>query len=416
VLESIIIDLNSVPQEQTMSIIVQEKVAQAIQVLREKEIDAWLTFVRETPAAGDPVLPLIYGQDLTWHSALILTQTGERIAIVGALEAESARRTGAYATILTYDESFRQPFLEALTMLDPTQIAINYSTNDVLSDGLSHGLYQLLIHYIEGTPWEERLISAEQIIAAVRGRKTVTEILRIRKAIATTEHIFDNTFAYVIPGMTETDVSSYMHAQLEKYRVQPGWGFDHCPTVNSGPASPVGHVGPSNITLAPGHILHIDFGVKQDEYCSDMQRVAYILAPGEVQPPREVQRGFDTVVRAIQAAALAMKPGRSGKEIDAIARKLITDAGYPEYKYATGHQLGRLAHDGAGLLGPAWDKYGNTPNYPLEIGQVYTIEPGLAVPGYGYIGLEEDVVVTEHGAEFLGEPQLSIILINATRN
>jgi Xaa-Pro aminopeptidase len=96
--------------------------------------------------------------------------------------------------------------------------------------------------------------------------------------------------------------------------------------------------------------------------------------------------------------------------VDAVARKVITDAGYPEFLYATGHQLGRACHDGGALLGPPWERYGTTPYMPVEVGQVYTLEPAVVVPGYGYMGLEEDVVVTENGAVFLGEPQTKIIV------
>jgi Xaa-Pro aminopeptidase len=139
--------------------------------------------------------------------------------------------------------------------------------------------------------------------------------------------------------------------------------------------------------------------------------VAYFLEEGENQPPEDVQRGFDTIVKAIKEAAGAMKPGITGKEVDGIARRTVTGAGYPEFKYATGHHLGRTAHDGAGILGPEWERYGDTPNYRLEDGHVYTIEPGLFVPGRGYIGLEEDVAVTEKGVEFLGSPQTELIVI-----
>ena len=260
------------------------------------------------------------------------------------------------------------------------------------------------------SPWIDRLISAEPLIRALRSRKTPAEIDRIRSAIKTTDEIYNNTFYYTQVGVSEKQISDFMHQQLKKFAVSPAWGLDHCPTVNTGPESPIGHVGPTDLTIQPGHIVHFDFGVQQDNYCSDIQRVLYFLAPGEIQPPDAVQHGFDTVVHAIQESVSAMKPGMLGKEIDAIARKVVTDAGYPEYRYATGHHLGRLAHDGAGVLGPTWERYGETPNYPIEAGQVYTVEPGLMVPGYGYIGLEEDVLVTNTGAEFLSTPQIELLL------
>jgi Xaa-Pro aminopeptidase len=393
-----------------MTKLIHEKVDQAIGILNEQEIDLWLTFVRETSSGGDPVLPLIYGHDLTWQSALILTRSGERIAIVGFFDSETARRTGAYSSVIPYHQSIQPVLLETISRIQPRRIAINFSKNEVLADGLSHGMYLILSELFQNTPWMNRLVSSEKMVNALRGRKTPEELRRIRSAVKTTLEIFENTFNFVKVGQTEQEISEFMHKQVLDLGLETAWESDNCPAVNAGPESPVGHSGPTDIVLQAGHILHFDFGVRQDEYCSDIQRVMYFCKPDEEQAPPEVQKGFDTVVQAIQQAAAMMKPGVTGKEVDAAARSVVVNAGYPEYLYATGHQLGRLAHDGAGLLGPEWERYGDTPHYPLELNQVYTIEPGLNIPGYGYIGLEEDVVVTNNGAEFLGPPQTEIVL------
>ncbi|MGD8625417.1 MAG: Xaa-Pro peptidase family protein [Anaerolineae bacterium] len=394
-----------------MTSLIQQKVDQAIGILQETGIDLWLTFVRETSAGGDPVLPLIYGEaDLTWQSALILARDGHRTAIVGRFDAEAARASGAYPTVIAYDQSIKPELLRILAELDPAQIALNYSPNDVLADGLGHGLYQVLAGYLQDTPYAGRLVSAERLISRLRGRKAPAEVARIRAAVETTRQIYERTFDYARPGMTEIQIGAFMQAQMAEFGVGPAWHAGHCPTVDAGAGSPLGHVGCSQHPLAPGQILHFDFGVRQDGYCSDIQRVVYFLAEGESAPPPPVQRGFDTVLRALQAAIDAMRPGVLGKEVDAIARQIVTGAGYPEYKHATGHHLGRLAHDGAGVLGPEWERYGDTPNLPLEAGHVYAVELGLTVEGYGYLGLEEDVLVTKAGTEFLGEPQTRIIL------
>ena len=99
---------------------------------------------------------------------------------------------------------------------------------------------------------------------------------------------------------------------------------------------------------------------------------------------------------------------------DAARASLVAD-GYPEYKHALGHGLGRVAHDGATLLGPRWDRYGQTPYGIVEAGNVFTLELGIEVPGRGYVGLEEDVLVTDDGIEWLSTPQRELWIVGQDR-
>ncbi len=395
-----------------MNQIIIEKTNQVGQILKEKDVDLWLTFVRETSAGGDPVLPLIYGDaGLTWQSALIFTASGEKLAIVGRFELETAKNTGAFDLVIPYDESIQPVLLQEIERLQPRQMAVNISKNDVMADGLTHGMYLNLLEMLEETEYKQRIIPAEYIISALRGRKTKGEIERIKTAITSTLEIYEHAFARIKPGMKEIEVAKMMQTEVEQRNLDYAWPKQNNPAVNSGPDSPVGHNAPTEIEIERGHLLHFDFGVKENDYCADIQRMVYLLRDGESSPPPAVQKGFETIARAIQAAFAALRPGVQGIEVDNAARSIVTGAGYPEYKYATGHQLGRLAHDGGCLLGPAWDRYGTTPYLPVEAGQVFTLEPGLMVPDYGYIGLEEDVLVTTDGAVFLSPPQTELIFL-----
>jgi Xaa-Pro aminopeptidase len=98
-------------------------------------------------------------------------------------------------------------------------------------------------------------------------------------------------------------------------------------------------------------------------------------------------------------------------EVDAAARDYIVSKGYGEFPHGLGHQVGRFAHDGNALLGPTWEKYAGKVYQPVEEGMVFTIEPRLRVPGRGDATVEEMVVVTQNGAEFLGPPQKEIFLV-----
>lgn len=394
--------------------LIQEKVNQAIEILKEQKIDMWLTFVRETSGVRDPALDLLIGKnDLTWQSALILTRKAEKIAIIGNLEKEALQRLNVFSEILGYDKSVRELLRETITRLNPDRIAVNTSMNNVHADGLTHAMHEILCTYLADTPYAERLVSAEPVISALRGRKTPTEQARVRKAIEITNEIYNKTFDFVKVGMTEIEIGEYMHKLANEYGVGLAWPAENCPAVNSGPDSPVGHNGPTDIKVERGHLIHFDFGVKYEGYCSDIQRVAYVLREGETDAPVEVQRAFITIRTAIEKSREAMRVGVTGNSIDVISREIVTDSGYPEFMHALGHQLGRVAHDGGALLGPLWEKYGDSPRQTLEAGQIYTIEPHVIVAGYGCMGLEEDVLMIERGAEYFTQPQREIVLLQS---
>lgn len=392
--------------------LIQEKVSQAISILKEQKTDMWLTFVRETSGVRDPALDFLIGDnDLTWLSALILTRKGGKIAIVGNLETEAVRQLNVFDEILGYDSAISGLLRDTIARLNPDGIAVNTSRNNVHADGLTHAMYEFLKEYLAGTSYADRLVSAEPIINALRGRKTPTELERIRKAVEITNEIYEKTFAFIKVGMTEIEVGEYMLKLAKEFGVGLAWPQENCPAVNSGPNKVVGHNGPTDIRIERGHIVHFDFGVKYEGYCSDIQRVGYVLREGETEAPVEVQRGFITIRTAIEKSREAMKADATGNSIDVISREIVEDSGYPEFMHALGHQLGRVAHDGGALLGPLWEKYGDSPNQTLELDQVYTIEPHVIVAGYGCIGLEEDVVMTATGAEYIGDPQKEIVLI-----
>jgi Xaa-Pro aminopeptidase len=388
--------------------VVREKLDQAVEVVGEKDIDLWLTFVRETAHGGDPCLDLLLGFDLTWTSALIVSRTGERIAIVGRFDVDNVERMGGYTTVIGYDQSIHEPLLEHLARLNPRQVAINFSESDPAADGLTHGMFRMLGKIVDGTEYGSRLVSAEEVIGALRGRKSSTEVSRIEAAVRAAEAIFRHAGQLIRPGVTEREVARWFHDAASTQGLELAWGTDYCPVVTAGPDSPFGHSMPGDFAVRRGHLLQVDFGVRKDGFVSDLQRTWYVLDEGETAPPAEVLAGWEAARQALEAGRAALRPGARGWEVDRAARGALTQAGYPEYMHAFGHHIGRSAHDGATVLGPHWERYGTSVDGVIEAGNVFAIELGVQVPGRGYIGCEEDVRVTRQGAEYLSDPQTEL--------
>ena len=391
--------------------LIKEKVKQAIEILKEFDVDCWITFARESQVNGDPMLAFLVTADITWHSTFIISQNGQTHAIVGKYDVATVEDTQAFDEVVGFVEGIKKPFQEYMKKLNPKKIALNYSEGSEICDGLPHGLYLTMYKMLDELGMADRIISAERYVSAIRERKSLTEIQYMKEAIRHTEEIFDLVTNFIEPGVTEKEIAQFMKDEAEDRKLELAWEPSVCPAVFTGPETAGAHYAPSGKKIEKGHVLNMDFGVKVNGYCSDMQRTFYILEDGETQAPPEVQKGFETIVKSIHDSFAGIKPGRFGHEIDKISRDVVTNAGFAEFPHAVGHQVGRFSHDGTALLGPPWEKYYQKPFQVLEENMVFTIEPRLTVPGRGTCTIEEMVVVTKKGAEFLSHPQKKLILI-----
>jgi len=391
--------------------LIQEKVKQAAGLLREFGLDCWITFTRESEICGDPTLVFLAPGPVTWHSAFIVSADGRTRAIVGLYDQKGVEETGAYDKVDGYVTGIKAPLLEYLKELGPRTIAVNYSRESEICDGLTHGMYLTLHAFLDEIGLAGGLVPAERIVSALRERKSSAEIGWMKQAVRATEEIYELAARFIAPGRTEREIADFILAEVERRHLVTAWGRATCPSVFTGPDTAQAHYSPTGRTVEPGHVLNMDFGVKVEGYCADMQRTAYVQAPGETGAPEDVLKGFRTIVRTVEESKRAMKPGVEGRVVDAVARSIVVDAGYAEFPHALGHQVGRFAHDGTALLGPAWEKYAQKPFRRLEEGMVFTIEPRLTVPGRGVVTIEDMVVVTKDGAEWMGRPQKDLVLV-----
>jgi Xaa-Pro aminopeptidase len=400
------------PPDKTAALnsLVPAKVEQAIALMNELDIDVWLTFSQKMgDAGGDAVYPIIFGDRDLGAGLLLLTRSGERIAMVGGLDVAIPRSTGAWDQVIDHQGDMGRALVETLTRLDPALIAINYARSNPKADGLSNGKYLWLEGVLTGTPFLERLVSAETLITKLRGQKLPGEIAFIRAAIAHTDEIFEEVKRFLRPGRTGREIYDFILGEVRQRGLETSWSRDHCPIVTVGPVAPIGHTPPSQTVLQRGWTLQIDFGVKYNGFCADFQRMWYVLDEAETRPPADVQHLFQAVRNGVDAIIENLRPGVPVWQPAEAARAILVGAGYPEFKYGVGHQLRRATHDGGAGLGR---RPQDMPEQLIEVGNVFTAE-GLEtlLEGRGWISLEDDVWVTERGNEVLTTQQRELWLV-----
>lgn len=389
--------------------IIREKHEKLPKIMQENNIGCWLIFVRETATTPDSSMNFVVGSDVVAESAFIFAlkdQKLQKIAIVGNFDADNEREKGIWDEVIGYVESIETILFSKIQDLNPATIALNFSLDDPSADGLSHGMF-LVLKDILGT-YQDRFVSAQEIINTIRGCKSVTELEIIRQASEITEEINAKMTKIMKVGMSEAEIQSKYHEEVSIRKLGFSWQREQNPAIDVVIEKDFGHILPQATNfIQKGHTLHNDFGIKFHGYGSDLQRMWFFGKEEDL--PEELRHAMDTVVKAIQLAANNIKPGLQGYMIDKIAREYITSQGYEEYKHGLGHQVGIMAHDGGCLLGPLWPRYGNMPKRIIKVGQVFTLEPNVKTKHHGMVSMEEMIVITPEGCEFLVKPRKDFI-------
>lgn len=230
------------------------------------------------------------------------------------------------------------------------------------------------------------LVPLEGPVETIRQVKDEQEIASIRKAVDLTDQAYQFLLNKVKPDMTEREVAW----ELEKFiRTEGAEGLAFSTIAASGPHSALPHHTTSDRRLKEKDLLLLDFGALVDGYCADMTRV--LVIGGARKKQKDI---YQTVLSAQENALNNIQAGMSGQEADKLARKIIEEAGFGQnFRHGLGHGLGLQIHE-APRLGPDSDQ-------KLKAGMVATCEPGIYLPGWGGVRIEDLIVIEETGCRNL---------------
>jgi Xaa-Pro aminopeptidase len=294
-------------------------------------------------------------------------------------------------------------------------LALNYSETNEIADGLSHTQFTTFTELLDLSV-VNRVVSSEDLVYEWLSVKLPAEIEIMRKAAEITSRWQYEVYETVIPNVTtDLDIANFLEANMREIGVEDAWAPAQNPAVNSGPDR--GHAHPTDRVIRPGDVIQIDFGIKvYGMWVTDIQRFAYVLQPGETEPPANIQRYWEVARDGNRMVLEAMRPGVTGLETDRVQREWMRENGSMEVMWNTGHPVGYVAHDIGPSLGGA--QIGREPHQTafkeLRAGNVFAYD-GFYMweieGGTKTISVEEMAVVTETGAEYLTAPQEELILI-----
>ena len=389
------------------------------QAMHAAGVDAWIIICRENN--NDPIAHHVGGENAGGTALFLFYLDNDEVR---SLAFSPIGEATALADLKIHDEVIpvergSSAISDASAFIlskDFQKIAVNFSEENALADGLSYtqklSLQKALVAQAN------RLVSSDDLIYEWLAVKLPSEVEIMTKAAELTSLWQYEAYAEVVPGVsTDADIAKYLKKKMEEYGVADGWNPDQNPNVNSGPDR--GHSHATEKVIMPGDVIQIDFGIRVwDMWVSDIQRFAYVLRDGESQAPDSVQYYFESSIGGNRIALAAIKPGVLGYQVDKAQREWMAERGSEYVMWSTGHPVGYVAHDiGPNLGGGLLPDPSVRPSAvkPLKEGMLFAFDGfhawKLPEGGTKTMSVEETAVVTSDGARYLIAPQDELILI-----
>jgi len=358
-----------------------KRIEKILKKIEEENLDGLLV-IRNEKMMGENVR---YISGFSGSSAYVIISPEHRILLTDDRYTEQATEECPNFEILRHDRPFAKTLKEVVNNLNIKKLGFE-------GNGVTVDLFNTLKEDLTGI----ELVSTKGIIEGLKAVKDEKELVLMKKAAQITDRTFDHILDFIKPGVRERDIALEMESYIKKAGTYE-LAFDFI--LVSGRRSSHQHGAPLEKRIEFNDFVTMDFGASYEGYRSDMTRTVVVGRADEKQ--KEVYR---TVKIAQQEGLNKLKAGAKGEEISTHVREIIEKAGYGEY---SGHSLGH----GVGLEIHELPYLRTTAETVLQAGNVVTVEPGIYIPGWGGVRIEDTVIIKEEGYEIITKSPKGLIVL-----